>query len=181
MPTIIQSATLKTLSTPMSTRVVSSTPGRLRLRVSQPHRQPGEIKRIASVLEAHPQISQVRTNVQNGSIIIHHDPENGSLDNVFATLGDLGLIFGGFTQGKSQAAAGLSNAVVDLNKQVEQATNGVVDLRFIFPLGLSALALRQLLNKGLQFETIPWYVLAWYSFDSFIKLHATSEPQPKTK
>lgn len=179
MSTIIQSATWETLSKPIFTRVVSSTPGRLRLRVSQSHRQPGEMKRIASVLEAHPQIKQVRTNVQNGSIIIEHDRDNGTLDNVFATLRDLGIIFGDLTQGKSEAAAGLSSAVVDLNKQVEQATNGVVDLRFLFPLGLSALAVRKLLAKGLQFETIPWYVLAWYAFDSFIKLHGTSERQSK--
>jgi hypothetical protein len=137
------------------------------------------MKRIASVLEAHPQIKQVRTNVQNGSIIIEHDRDNGTFDNVFATLRDLGIIFGDLTQGKSEAAAGLSSAVVDLNKQVEQATNGVVDLRFLFPLGLSALAVRKLLAKGLQFETIPWYVLAWYAFDSFIKLHGTSERQSK--
>jgi hypothetical protein len=26
----------------------------------------------------------------------------------------------------------------------------------------------------LQFEIIPWYVLAWYSFDSFIKLHGVT-------
>jgi hypothetical protein len=48
-----------------------------------------------------------------------------------------------------------------------------VDLRFLFPLSLSLLALRQLLVKGWQLELIPWYVLAWYAFDSFIKLHPT--------
>jgi hypothetical protein len=135
------------------------------------------MKRIASALEANPKISQVRTNVQNGSIIIEHERENGSFENVFATLRDLGIIFADLTQEKSGAAAELTNAVTDLNKRVQQATQGMVDLRFLFPLGLGTLAVRQLVVKGLQFETIPWYVLAWYTFDSFIKLHNSSQPQ----
>ena len=36
------------------------------------------------------------------------------------------------------------------------------------------LAMRQLIAKGWQLELIPWYVLAWYAFDSFIKLHSTN-------
>lgn len=163
------------------TRVVSFTPGRIRLRVSQKHRQPGQMKRIAEALKANPQINHVRTNVQNGSITIEHDGKNSGLNNVFATLRDLGIIFCDLTDGKSDAAADLTNAVSDLNKRVGQATNGVVDLRFLFPLGLGTLAVRQLLAKGLQFEIIPWYVLAWYAFDSFIKLHGTSGQQPKTE
>jgi hypothetical protein len=31
--------------------------------------------------------------------------------------------------------------------------------------------MRQLMIKGLQLEVIPWYVLAWYAFDSFLKLN----------
>jgi hypothetical protein len=161
---------------PISTQVVSSTPGRLRLRVAYPYRQSEKIERIASSLRAHPKVNQVRTNAQQGSITIQHDGENGSLDSVLSTLRGLGIIFGDITHGKSEAAAGLSNAAFDLNKQVRQATSGAIDLRFLFPLGLATLSARQLLSKGLQFDTIPWYVLAWYAFDSFIKLHANSTP-----
>ena len=174
MPTSMQQVTLAKRSKPIHTRVVSSTPTRLRLRVAPTHRQSREIERIASVLQAHPNINQVRTNVQNGSITIEQDGKKGSQENVFASLKDLGIIFGDIAEGKSDAAAEVSNAVVDLNKRVRVSTNGVVDLRFLFPLGLASLAVRQLLAKGLQLEIIPWYVLAWYSFDSFIKLHATS-------
>jgi hypothetical protein len=174
MPTTMQQAIVKQ-SKPIHTRVVSSTPTRLRLRVAPSHRQSWEMERIASALQAHPHINQVRTNVQNGSITIEQDSENGSQEKVFATLKDLGIIFGDLVEGKSDAAAEVSNAVVDLNNQVRVSTNGVVDLRFLFPLGLASLAVRQLLAKGLQLEIIPWYVLAWYAFDSFIKLHATSQ------
>ncbi|MDF5724561.1 MAG: hypothetical protein PUP91_29680 [Rhizonema sp. PD37] len=175
MPTNMQQATLAQRSKPIHTRVVSSTPTRLRLRVAPSHRQSGKMERITSALQAHPNINQVRTNVQNGTITIEQDGEKGSQENVFASLKDLGIIFGDIAEGKSDAAVEVSNAVVDLNKRVRVSTNGVVDLRFLFPLGLASLAVRQLIVKGIQLEIIPWYVLAWYAFDSFIKLHATSQ------
>ncbi|HCF27225.1 MAG TPA: hypothetical protein DEV81_08485 [Cyanobacteria bacterium UBA11049] len=174
MLTTTQELTRKNSSKPISTKVISSTPGRLRLRVAQPHCQSRDIHRIASVINANPQVDRVSTNLHSGSITIYHDGKNGSLDNIFATLRDLGIIFADLTEGKTEAAAQVTNAVVDLNQRVRQATNGAIDVRFLFPLGLSTLAVRQLLSKGLQFETIPWYVLAWYAFDSFIKLHGTS-------
>ncbi|GAA6618866.1 HMA2 domain-containing protein [Scytonema sp. NUACC26] len=185
MPKTIQEEcrTRSTFTKPISTKVVSSTPGRLRLRVASQQRQLGDMERIAKALEAQPNISHVRTNIQNGSIVIQHDTQDGSLENVLATLRDLGIIFAEITLGKSEAAAGVSDAVVDLNKRVKKATNNSVDLRFLFPLGLGILSIRKLLTQGLQFEIIPWYVLAWYAFDSFIKLHgmtsqhSTNEPE----
>jgi hypothetical protein len=172
MPVIEQ--TNLTPAKAISTKIVSNTPGRLRLRIARPYRETREMQHIITTLEAQSNISQVRTNISHGSIVIEHDRTNDSLKNVVATLVDLGVIFADITQSDSDAAVGVSNAVVNLNKRVEQATNGEVDLRFLFPLGLSFLAMRQLFIKGLQFETIPWYVLAWYAFDSFIKLHGTN-------
>ncbi len=175
MPKVMEQATLNKPSQAILTKIVSDTPGRLRLRVARCHRQPEQMQRIARALEAQPNISQVRTNISHGSIVINHDGKDRSLENVVGTLVDLGIIFADVTEDKSDAAVDVSGAVVDLNKRVEQATNGAVDLRFLFPLGLSFLAIRQLVAKGLQFETIPWYVLAWYAFDSFIKLHGVNQ------
>jgi Protein of unknown function (DUF5132) len=77
--------------------------------------------------------------------------------------------------GKSQAARDLINLISDLNTDVAKITNGVADLRLLLPLGLAILAMRQLLEQGLEFEDIPWYTLAWYAFDAFIKLNKYSE------
>ncbi|MEA5506296.1 hypothetical protein VB735_24930 [Halotia wernerae UHCC 0503] len=181
MPEFIEKATLKTPYQPISTRVVSSTPGRLRLRVAHSHRQLKKMQRIASALKANPHINQVKTNVHHGSIVINHDGEDGSLENVLATLQDLGIIFADIAEGNTEAAAGLSAAFIDLNQRVKQATDGTFDLRILFPLGLASLSLRQLFNKGLQLETIPWYVLAWYAFDSFIKLNKQSQNESTTE
>ncbi|RUR74628.1 HMA2 domain-containing protein [Chlorogloeopsis fritschii PCC 9212] len=179
----MQETALEKPSKPILTKVVSNTPGRLRLRVAQPQRCKAKMQHMVKILEAQPNISQVRMNSHNGSITIQHDGNEDSLKNVVTTLQDLGVIFAdiaGFAEtrgGKSEVAAEVSDVVVDLNRRVKEATNGVVDLRFLFPLGLATLSIRQLVAKGLQLEIIPWYVLAWYAFDSFIKLHGTNQSQ----
>ncbi|BBD65784.1 hypothetical protein NIES4072_05370 [Nostoc commune NIES-4072] len=177
MPQIIDKPTFKTSPQSISTKFVSSTPGRLRLRVAHSHRQPEKMQRIANALSANSHITQVKTNVHHGSIVINHDGKDGSLENVLATLKDLGIIFADVSEGNTEAAAGVSSAIVDLNQRVKQVTHGAFDLRILFPLGLASLSVRQLFKKGLQLEMIPWYVLAWYAFDSFIKLHGTNQKQ----
>jgi hypothetical protein len=81
------------------------------------------------------------------------------------------------TNGKSAAAKDLLNVMSDLNNDVYKMTNGATDLRLIVPLGFSLLALTQLIRQGFKFEDIPWYVLAWFAFDSFIKLNVNEESE----
>ncbi len=83
-----------------------------------------------------------------------------------------------YPDGKSQVAQDFINIMSDFNADVKNMTNGMADLRLLVPLALSILAIRQVLVKGLQLEDIPWYILAWFAFDSFVKLHSTSESQP---
>lgn len=72
---------------------------------------------------------------------------------------------------KLPIAEDLINVISSFNEQVRQTTGGVVDLRLLVPAGLGALALRQILIKGLELDEIPWYTLAWYAFDTFVKLN----------
>jgi hypothetical protein len=179
------------MSTPKHTHVVSSTPERTRLRVSRKRRNPEEMARIAKALKAHSEVHDVRTNVETGSIVVHHAHNDNSLDEISAVLQDLGVILGSAidvdlpsSEGKSEVATTLTDAISDLNDRVGTATDGVVDLRMLVPAGFAALALRQLLENGWEIETIPWYALAWYAFDSFIKLHystGSDETQTKTE
>ncbi len=176
------------MPTAKHTHVVSSTPSRTRLRVSAKRRNPQEMGRIATALKAHPEVHDVRANVHTGSIVVHHEHKDNSLDEITAVLQDLGVILGSvsevdppFIQGKSGVAEDLTSAVSDLNQRVGLATNGAVDLRMLVPVGLATLAVRELLRNGWEFETAPWYVLTWYAFDSFIKLHYTAEPPKTTK
>lgn len=177
------------MPTPKHTHVVSSTPNRTRLRVSPKRRNPEEMARIAKALKAHPDVNEVRANLQTGSIVVHHSHKDNSWDDLSAILQDLGIVLGSitdvdlpFSRGKSEVAADLTSAVSDLNERVGLATDGVVDLRLLVPIGLAALSLRELGRNGWEFQAAPWYVLAWYAFDSFIKLHYTAEPSTtKTK
>ncbi len=74
----------------------------------------------------------------------------------------------------SKVAARIESRFDDANKRVSHATEGVIDLRMLVPAGLAALSLRQLLRTGPQLARMPWYVLAYYAFDTFIKLHHTA-------
>jgi len=166
------------------THIASNTPSRTRVKLSKKRRNPDEMARIVHALKDHCDIQDIQTNIQTGSIVIHHDEKDGTLDEIKFILQDLGIILGGitdvpFVEGKSGVAAEITSAITDLNQRVGQATDGLVDLRFLVPLGLGTLAIHQLLRNGWQVETVPWYVLAWYSFDSFIKLHYTSDPAKK--
>jgi len=172
------------MSTPKHTHVVSSTPERTRLRVSHKRRTHQEMARIANAFKAHPEVHDVRTNVETGSIVVHHAYNDNSLDQISAVLQDLGVVLGSITdvdlplsEGKSEVATNVTSAISDLNERVGKATDGVVDLRMLVPVALGLLSLRQLLENGWEIDSAPWYVLAWYAFDSFIKLHYTAEPE----
>jgi hypothetical protein len=167
-----------------STHIASTTPNRTRIKVSPKRRNPDEMARIVHALKEHPEVHDIRPNVHTGSIVIHHGENDETLKDIQGILQDLGIILGDvidvpIVEGKSGVAKDLTNAISDLNQRVGQASGGVVDLRILVPLGLGTLAIHQLLRNGWQIQMVPWYVLAWYSFDSFIKLHYTSDPEKK--
>ncbi len=167
------------------THIVSQTPTRTRLRLSHKRRTHPEINRIVHNLKQQPGVKDIQTNLNTGSIVIHHAAHSEAVTNLEDTLKDLGVILANVTgidlpepaSGKSAVAQDFTSAIEDLNHRVGDATGHVIDLRVLIPSGLAVLALRQLLINGWQIEAAPWYVLAYYAFDSFIKLHADSQKQ----
>jgi hypothetical protein len=79
------------------------------------------------------------------------------------------------TNGKSAISQDLENLMSDINADVNRMTNGVADLRLLVPLALGLFTIRQLIKQGLKLEEIPWYILAWFTFDAFIKLNNNNE------
>jgi hypothetical protein len=158
-------------------KVISHTPGRIRIRFAPKHRHRDRMQKITNTLKEHLAIYQVRSNVAGGSITVRYAKEHLNSQDIHAILRDLGIVFEEVALGRSAMATSVTDAVTDLNYRVGKATDGAIDLRLIVPLGFAALALRQLRVQGWNLELIPWYVLAWYAFDSFIKLHYTSDPQ----
>ena len=163
-------------------QIVSQTPGRVRLRVTPAHRHQQKIAPIVNALKARLEIYRVKTNIPSGSITVLHGRELLSSQDMRIVLQDLGVNLLEITQeprravsSSSSAAAEVIKTATDLNQRVKTATNDAIDLRFLLPLSFGVLAVRQLIVKGWQLELIPWYVLAWYAFDSFIKLNSTNE------
>ncbi|GAB4304214.1 MAG: hypothetical protein Fur0025_45840 [Oscillatoriaceae cyanobacterium] len=137
---------------------------------------------LANLLKNKPGIAKVRSNPDTGSLTIFYSEDTLSFPQLSDILGECGVLLAPpevpsaeeITTGSfSEAAAEVITALAVLNQRVKSATNGAADLRFLVPLGFGSLAVRQLLLKGIQLNIIPWYVLAWYAFDSFIKLHYT--------
>lgn len=71
----------------------------------------------------------------------------------------------------SQLAQSIMQGMSDFDIYIREFTNGTVDARSLTSLFLGGFALRQLILKGPQLDDLPWYVVAWYALDSFVKFH----------
>jgi hypothetical protein len=119
---------------------------------------------------------EAKVDVRTGSLLVRHP--DYALDDVASILQDLGVILGGVIDvdipapgGKTAVGSNMAAAISDLNDRVGLGTNGIVNLRILVPLGLGALAVVQLIRRGLQIEAAPWYLLAYAAIDSFVLLH----------
>jgi hypothetical protein len=143
------------------------------------------MSQVASAIKVFfPQIHRVRTNVQTGSLTVYYEHEQVNFEEMLSQLSSFGVIIDDEARvlpETSQAAANLTRVMAGLNQRVKQATEGTLDLRFLIPLFLSLLALRQLFSKSPRLKTAPWYVLAWYAFDSFLKLNEPTEKRLPNK
>ena len=160
-------------------RVISHTPGRLRVRVP-PAGRDGQLARLQAGLADHPGIAAVETNAATGSVLVRYDPGVHSRTSAIRLLQAVGLEV---AEGVATVATALplgansagANSIItvldDFDRRISRATAGRVDLKLLFPLGLGAIGVRQLLRVGLGLAEVPAYVLLWYAFDSFYKLH----------
>ncbi len=167
------------LTQPMHIKILSTTPGRIRLRVLSEQREPEIFAQIANSLQGFlPQVHNLRTNIHTGSITAHYRGEIDDLDQFFGNLENFGITVGEPPSKKSRGATAIANGFAYMNKRVEQTTNGTVDLRLLLPLLLALIALRQWFVNGSALKTSPWYVFAWYAFDSFLKLNNNNTKEP---
>jgi len=125
-------------------------------------------------------IGAVETNAATGSVVVHYDPERRSTDEILGILRDVGVIVRDVARtggeelpefGHSTTSKTILEAFSDLDRRVSRATGRKVDLKLLFPLGLGTIGIWQVLRAGFGFSEIPGYILLWYAFDSFHKLH----------
>ncbi len=154
------------------THIVSSTPRRTRIKVSRKRRNREELARLARALEEFPSVSSVDTNLQTGTIIVHH--EEGALKDIRSKLKDMGVILMA-ASGVEVPTKWLTDAVSDLDTRITSQTKGLLNLKLLVPLGFGALAILQLVRRGFQFGGVPWYILAYFAFESYEKLNPPDE------
>ena len=154
------------------TKIVSSTPGRTRIKVSRKRRNPEEMARLAEALQASPDVSEVRTNLYAGTLIVHHKEK--TLADIKSELKDLGVIVMA-ASGMETSPLSLTDAVSDLQNQIGPAVANLLDFKLLVPLGFGALAALQLARRGLEMGGAPWYLLAYFAFESYVKLNRPEE------
>ena len=123
-------------------------------------------------LQKFPYVSRVQINLNAGTIIVHHDEE--ALEDIESKLKDLGIILMAAV-GVEISSMSLTDAVSDLARHLGLGTKGIPNLKLMVPLGLGALAVFQLARQGLQIGSAPWYLIAYFAFDSYIKLNSPEE------
>jgi len=163
----------------LQVHIMSAIPGRVRLKVPRGRGMLQTMQRIADALSLRDEVSDVQVHPHTGSILVHYDPERVKLDELHLALQLLGIaIHRATTTGAPSSVAGVSEAsatitrkVAGLNAWVGQATNGLGDLRLFVPLGLAAITTQQIVRHGLKVHDLPWYVGAWYAYQSFVTLN----------
>ena len=112
-------------------QIVSSTARRTRIRLSRKSRHPEEMARIAEALQTFPYVSRVQTNLNVGTIIVHHDEE--ALEDIKSKLKDLGVILMAAV-GVESSSMSLTDAVSDLARHLGLGTKGILNLKLLVPL-----------------------------------------------
>jgi len=134
-------------------RVISRTPGRMRVRLVSEYREVPVMEQIARVFTSLIQeMDQVRVNPLTGSLTVYYNSAQVEMDEGFALLEEMGIlaIAPPPQTNPSTASLRLSSVMGNLNQQVSRFTDGALDLRFLMPLTLTILALHGL---GLRSQT----------------------------
>jgi hypothetical protein len=162
-------------------RVVHALPGRVRIRLRREELTDEFVRELRSALTSLSGVYDVETTPRTGSVVIHYDPaelDAAGLINLARTANLLALDpLPGDDESfaNSQAAGTPAERVVRTFREVDarlaEVTQGRWDLRSLVPAALGLLALRQMVRSFGELGAAPWYVLAWYAFDSFWKLN----------
>jgi hypothetical protein len=164
-------------------RVISHTPGRLRVRLAPDNRAPRTMHAIGQRLEGTLGPGRVEVSPMTGSVLMRYDGAQSSAD-MMRILRDVGVVLEETVRdivlevptGGSHSTTGdrIVDAMTDLDRQLAALTGRRIDLKVLFPLSLGAVALWRAARSGLGLNQVPPYVLLWYAFDSFWKFHHTT-------
>jgi len=161
-------------SSHFSVEILHASPGRIRLRIPKQYLDDPTFLQAEQALTKLPGVSMVRKNPLTGSVVISFEPETVGFEDIFEVATAAGIIIEPSLGGQRADAEirPLDQMITafwqSVDDRIREGTRGSLDARTLLPIGLAALAVRELLATG--FTAAPWYVLLWYSFDSFLKL-----------
>ena len=149
-------------------RVSSAVPGRIRLRLAQPAAHRHLLADVAQALEARPEVFEVLVRPASASLVVRHDTQPAAVAALHEALASLGVVSAPRASGSDHARRVQTTALA-ANAMAARTTGS--DLRLLAPLTLGLLALRRAARNGPRLADAPWYVLAWYAWESYTKLN----------
>ncbi len=160
-------------------RIVHRTNRRFRLKPPAAGRSAARLAWLRSRLDATPGVTHTEVNAETGSILVHHDAST-TLEDLLeqAGLSEDVLLEGlpprlrAQVRGEaSHLAQRLTDRFFEADAQLSRATDGWLDLKMAVPLGLLSAGVWRLLAEGFSVLEVPPYLLVWWGFDTFVKLH----------
>lgn len=152
-------------------RIASAIAGRIRLRAVGPSGR-ATLAAVALAVGEVPQITAAQLRMQSGSLILSFDPKQASVvADALRTLGISPIPERSATP--RDPAVAIEGVVARANREVERRLDGW-DLRSLVPLGLGLLATRSAIRGDARLSDAPWYVLAWYASETFMKVHGSA-------
>jgi len=161
-------------------RVAHAVPGRIRIKVDRHDLTDRLSALLQSALSAMPEVSEVRVQPMTGSITVYSGLRRLDPLMLSQRLGSLRLMSLDPSVGDpyadkmlpmSETARNIKSTFHGVDARLGELTNGRWDLRTVVPFALGALAVRAFIAESAALTAAPWYVLAWYAFDSFWKLN----------
>ena len=166
--------------------VVHRLPHRTRIRMPKVHRTPGKMEKMADRFRKLEGVKDVEVDHRTGSILLKHTEDPGIIESLMASLEDAGDLFlsvmmeeEGPESELSVVSKFLKETLGTANSNVSRSTRGFIDLRMMVPLGFLGAAVWKMRSTGARawLMEVPPYVLLWYAWDSYMKLHHTRPPQ----
>jgi hypothetical protein len=161
-------------------RVAHAVPGRVRIKIDPRVLADERGVQLQRALLALPDVEEIRMTPRTGSVVVVYDPDALDMRGLIARIRQARLLaidppsgdlYGLQQVPLSETARGIRHTFSGVNARLSEITDGKWDLRSVVPFALGALALRQLVANPGVIAAAPWYVFAWYAFDSFWKLN----------
>lgn len=174
----------------MGLRVVHNTlQGRLRVRAEELRGNERILRTSTQELGGLAGISSVETNPITGSILVNYDvalfTEKDLLSHLSQKSGlslepaDTEPQHLNPSEVKGMELPHIAKAVEEpfrnLNNGLLRVTNGYMDFRYLLPVVLMAYGTSKLVRLG-PVPAIPWYLLYWWSFRTFVLLNRQTKP-----